>query len=108
MRHTQILTLTVLTVLLSACASMREPSKQELLLGAWRAESQGQTMTLVYREQQVEAREVGLLFPYEWVDDDHIRLDALGQKVVSRVEFDSPDIMRQTSDGSIQLMYRIP
>lgn len=108
MRHIQILTVAGLTLILGACASMREPSKQELLLGAWRAESQGQTMTLVYREHQVEAREFGLLFPYEWVDEDHIRLDALGQEVVSRVEFDSPDIMRQTSDSNIQLMYRIP
>lgn len=108
MRHTQILIVAGLALTLSACASMREPSKQELLLGAWRAESQGQTMTLVYRAHQVEAREFGLLFPYEWVDEHHIRLDALGQEVVSRVEFDSPDIMRQTSDGNIQLMYRIP
>lgn len=108
MRHTQTLTLAGLALILSACASMREPSKEELLLGAWRAESQGQATTLVYRERQVEAREFGLMFSYEWVDEDHIRLDALGQEVISHVEFDSPDVMRQTSNGSTQLMYRIP
>lgn len=108
MRHLRISAVMGLILLLAACASMREPTKQELLLGAWRAESSGQTMTLVYRQNQVEAREFGILFPYEWVDADHIRLDALGQEVVSRIDFDSPDVMRQTSGDSTQLMYRIP
>ena len=107
-RRARLPTLACLCLLMVACASTREPTKQELLLGAWRAESQGQTTTLVYRERQVEAREFGILFPYEWVDADHIRLDALGQEVVSHIDFETPDIMRQTSEGSTQLMYRIP
>lgn len=108
MRRAQLITLAILCLMAAACTSVREPTKQELLLGAWRAESLGRTTTLVYRERQVEAREFGILFSYEWLDADHIRLDALGQEVVSRIDFDSPDIMRQTSNGSTQLMYRIP
>lgn len=92
--------------LLAACASMTGPSKQELILGAWEAEFQGQHLTLVYGEEEITVREFGISFHYEWLDDDHIRLDALGQEVVSQVEFETPDRMIQTSPGGMQTMIR--
>ena len=109
LRH--IISLTMLALLLAACTASQqdaERSKQQLIIGAWRADSQGQTVTLVYRENQVEVREFGATFRYAWVDEDHIRLDALGQEVVTRVDFDSPDLMRQTSQGATQLLHRLP
>ena len=65
-------------------------------------------MTLYYGVEQVTVREFGISFPYEWLDDDHIRLNALGQEVVSHVEFDGTDIMRQTTEGDTQEMRRVP
>lgn len=92
---------------LAACASSA-PSKQEMIIGAWQAEFEGQSMTLEYGESQVRVREFGMSFPYEWIDADNIRLNAMGQEVVSRVDFDSPDVMRQTADGQTQTMRRVP
>lgn len=93
--------------LLTACAGLGGPSKQEMILGAWEAEFQGQDMTLVYTEDQITVEEFGISFHYEWLDEDHIRLDALGQEVVSEVEFESPDIMIQRSPGGTQVMHRV-
>ena len=95
--------------LLGACAAFDTgPTKQELILGAWQADFQGQTITLVYAEDDITVREFGISFDYEWVDDDHIRLDALGQEVISRVEFETPDRMLQTSNEGSQVMTRVP
>lgn len=99
----------MMTVILVACASAPEqPSKQMLILGAWQASFEGQSMTLEYAADEVTVREFGISFPYEWVDADSIRLTAMGQSVISRVEFDSPDVMRQTSDGQQQVLRRLP
>jgi hypothetical protein len=94
--------------LLTACAGLGGPVKQEMILGAWHAEFQGQDMTLVYGEEEITVPEFGMTFHYEWIDDDHIRLDALGQEIVSQVEFETPDRMIQTSDsGGRQVMERV-
>ncbi|MDO8907194.1 MAG: hypothetical protein Q7W55_01710 [Pseudohongiella sp.] len=99
----------VLLLALAACASSPPaPSKQEMIIGAWEAEFEGQAMTLEYGEANVRVREFGISFPYVWIDGDSIRLNAMGQEVVSRVEFDSPDVMRQTADGQTQVLRRVP
>lgn len=98
----------MMVAMLVACASTPAPTKQELILGAWQAEFEGQRMTLVYGEEQVTIREFGMAFPYEWLDTDRIRLNAMGQEVVSSVEFDGTDVMMQTSDGTTQRMIRVP
>jgi hypothetical protein len=101
--------LALMLVLFAACAAIDTgPSKQELIQGAWRADFQGQSMTLIYAEDNITVREFGISFAYEWVDEDHIRLDALGQEVVSLVEFETPDRMVQTSAQGIQVMTRVP
>lgn len=107
-RIARMATYAVICVMAVACASNRAPSKQVLIQGAWQAEFEGQAMTLEYSVQEVTVREFGISFPYEWEDDDHIRLNALGQEVVSRVEFEGPDIMRQTTEGDTQVMRRVP
>ena len=96
------------SIWLLGCAGTPQPSKQEMILGAWEAEFEGQSMTLEYGAAQVRVREFGISFPYEWVDGDNIRLNAMGQEVVSRVDFETPDIMRQTADGQTQTMRRVP
>jgi len=95
-------------LLVVACTSNRAPSKQVLIQGAWQAEFEGQAMTLNYSVAEVTVREFGISFPYEWVDGDHIRLNAMGQEVVSRVEFEGPDLMRQITEGDSQEMRRVP
>ncbi|MDO9476627.1 MAG: hypothetical protein Q8S94_05290 [Pseudohongiella sp.] len=108
MRSFQISVLLFVSIALAACASTPPaPSKAELIIGAWSAEIQGQSMTLVYGEADVTVREFGMSFPYEWVDADNIRLNAMGQEVVSRVEFDSPEQMRQSADGQEQIFRRV-
>jgi hypothetical protein len=102
------MTTMLFSVLLIACASAPQPSKRDLIIGAWQAEFEGQPMTLEYGATEVTVRGFGLSFPYEWVDEDNIRLDAMGQTVISRVDFDSPDVMRQTADGQQQIMRRVP
>jgi len=98
----------LLLPLLAACAGLGGPSKQELILGAWEAGFQGQDMTLIYGEEEIRVPEFGMTFHYEWLDEDHIRLDALGQEIVSEVEFETPDRMIQTSDsGGRQVMERV-
>ena len=93
--------------LLAGCAGFGAPSKQELILGAWHAGFQGQDMTLVYGEEDITVPEFGMTVHYEWVDDDHIRLDAMGQEVITRVEFESDDLMIQTSGEGRQVMERV-
>lgn len=104
----RLITYAAICLLGFACASNREPSKQVLIQGAWQAEFEGQAMTLEYSVEEVRVREFGISFPYEWVDDDHIRLNAMGQEVVSHVEFEGTDIMRQTTEGDTQEMRRVP
>lgn len=108
MRGLQTAFVVLVSLMLVACASAPEPSKRDLILGAWQAEFEGQAMTLEYGAADVTVREFGISFPYEWVDDNNIRLNAMGQEVVSLVEFDSPDIMRQTAEGQVQVMRRVP
>lgn len=108
MRALQVGMLVLLGVLLAACASAPEPSKRDLIIGAWQAEFEGQAMTLEYGAADVTVREFGISFPYEWIDDNNIRLNAMGQEVVSLVEFESPDVMRQTAEGQVQVMRRVP
>lgn len=94
--------------LLAACAGLGGPSKQELILGAWEAGFQGQDMTLIYGEEEITVPEFGMTFHYEWLDEDRIRSDILGQEIVTTVEFESPDRMVHTSDsGGRQVMKRI-
>jgi len=94
--------------LLGCAGTPPQPSKQELILGAWEAEFEGQAMTLEYGANQVRVREFGISFPYQWLDEDRIRLNAMGQEVISRVEFESADVMLQTADGQTQTLYRVP
>jgi len=107
MKSRRLLSITALCLLIGACASQQPLSSQVLIQGAWQAEFEGQAMTLVYSVSDVTVREFGISFPYEWVDDDHIQLNAMGQQVVSRVEFETPDLMRQITDGDVQLLQRV-
>lgn len=107
MRASRVATYAAICLMAVACASNRGPSKQVMIQGAWQAEFEGQAMTLDYSVSEVSIEEFGLSFPYQWVDDDHIRLNALGQEVISHVEFDGPDLMRQTTDGSTQELRRV-
>ncbi|MBC52371.1 MAG: hypothetical protein CMQ34_00895 [Gammaproteobacteria bacterium] len=106
-RAARVVTVAVLCLMTVACASNRAPSKQVLIQGAWQAEFEGQAMTLEYSVAEVTVREFGISFPYEWVDDDHIRLNAMGQEVVSHVEFEGTDVMLQTTEGDTQQMRRV-
>jgi len=107
MQTTRVTGIAAICLLMAACASNQGPSKQVLIQGAWQAEFEGQAMTLQYDVEEITVREFGISFPYEWIDDDHIRLNALGQEVVSRVEFESDDIMLQTTEGETQEMRRV-
>jgi hypothetical protein len=107
MKTGHLLAAAVMVLLLTACATQPPLSKQVLIQGAWAAEFEGQAMTLVYSVGQVTVREFGMSFPYEWVDDDRIRLNAMGQQVISTIEFETPDIMRQTTDGDTQVLRRV-
>lgn len=108
MRAGRITGIAAMCLLVVACAGNQGPSKQMLIQGAWQAEFEGQAMTLNYGAEEVTVREFGISFPYEWVDEDHIRLNAMGQEVVSRVEFEGSDIMRQITEGDVQQMRRVP
>lgn len=108
MRGFKMAVVLMASIVVAACASAPPaPTKAELIIGAWSAEIQGQSMTLVYGETEVTVREFGMSFPYEWVDADNIRLNAMGQEVVSRVEFDTPEQMRQSADGQDQIFRRV-
>ncbi len=97
----------MLSTLLLSCTGMSEPSKQDLILGNWEGVIDGQSITLNYSPQEITVEEFGMSFPYEWINEDQIKLDALGQEVITRVEFPSPDQMRQTSDQGVQTLTRV-
>lgn len=97
----------LLSLLTAACAGTSQPSKQQMILGSWAAVFEGQSMTLTYDANEIYVEEFGIAFPYEWINDDEIKLDALGQEVVSRVEFPTPDQMQQTSTQGTQLLTRV-
>lgn len=97
----------VLLLTLAACAGTSGPSKQELILGTWQGNFGGQAIVLTYAEAEIMVAAFGVSFPYEWVDADTIRLDAMGQIVISKVEFVSADEMIQRSSQGEQTMRRV-
>jgi len=96
-----------LGLLLAACASTSAPSKQELILGTWEANFGGQEIVLTYGESEIAVDAFGVSFPYEWLDADTIKMDAMGQEVVSTVEFVSNDQMIQRSTQGEQTLNRV-
>jgi len=96
----------LMAVTLTGCLGTSEPSKQELILGAWEASAQGENFVLTYSRSEVIIGNGGMSFPYEWVDADHIRLNALGQSVITEVEFTTPDVMVQRSSQGTQTLRR--
>lgn len=98
----------LLSCFLVACAGTTVPDKQALILGNWEGNSQGQSIVLTYTATEVLVEAFGVSFPYEWLDEDTIRLDAMGQEVVSTIEFDGPDVMRQRSPQGVQTLRRVP
>lgn len=101
------LLLVVVSLLLISCASTPEPTPQELIIGTWEGNFDGQSITLTYGPEEVTVEEFGMSFPYEWVGENSLKLDAMGQEVTSTVEFVTPDEMRQTSDQGVQTMTRV-
>lgn len=96
----------VLGLVLAACASTA-PSKQEMILGTWQADFGGQSIVLTYGESEIAVDAFGVSFPYEWLDADTIKLDAMGQEVISTVEFVSADQMIQRSSQGEQTLFRV-
>ncbi len=103
----KMLLLLVLPALFLSCATTPTLSKQEMILGSWAAQFEGQNMTLTYSEDESTVEEFGISFPYEWINEDEIKLDAMGQEVVSQVEFVTPDNMKQTSAQGVQMLTRV-
>jgi hypothetical protein len=103
----KMLLLLVMSTLLISCAITPTLSKQEMILGSWQAQFEGQDMTLTYTAEEITVEEFGISFPYEWINEDQIKLDAMGQEVVSLVEFVTPDNMKQTSDQGVQMLTRV-
>jgi hypothetical protein len=103
----KMLLLLVMSTLLISCATTPTLSKQEMILGSWQAQFEGQDMTLTYTAEEITVEEFGISFPYEWINEDQIKLDAMGQEVVSLVEFVTPDNMKQTSDQGVQMLTRV-
>ena len=101
------LLLVMMSALLISCATTPTVSKQEMILGSWAAQFEGQNMTLTYTADEITVEEFGISFPYEWINEDQIKLDAMGQEVVSLVEFETPDAMKQTSDQGAQTLTRV-
>lgn len=99
--------LVLLGLWLAACAGTAAPSKQELILGTWSGDFQGQSIVLTYSETDVSVEAFGVSFPYVWVDADSIRLDAMGQEITSTVEFQGTDVMVQRSPQGIQTLQRV-
>lgn len=97
----------MLGLMLVACAGTSAPSKREMILGSWQADFGGQTIVLTYGEAEISVDAFGVSFPYEWLDDNTIKLDAMGQEVVSTVEFVSPNEMIQRSDQGEQTLRRV-
>lgn len=104
----RLVVVSLAAVLLPSCAGFGGPSRQELILGAWDAEFQGQNLILVYGEEDVTVPEFGMSFHYEWLDDERIRSELFGQEIITTVEFEDPDRMVQTSEsGGRQVMERV-
>jgi hypothetical protein len=101
------LLLVVVSLLLISCASTSGPTPQELIIGTWQGNFDGQSITLTYDAEEVTVEEFGMSFPYEWVGENSLKLDAMGQEVTSTVEFITPNEMRQTSDQGVQTMTRV-
>lgn len=106
MNRTRAIVVSAMFLLLAACAASM-PSKQEMILGSWQADFQGQSIVLNYSATEVSVESFGVSFPYAWLDDDRIRLDAMGQEVISTVEFVTPDEMVQSSDQGVQTLRRV-
>ena len=107
MNQVKMIAAAMLLLVLSACAGTSGPSKQELILGSWQADFQGQSIVLVYSDTEVSVESFGVSFPYEWLDENQIRLDAMGQIVTSTVEFTNPDEMVQSSEQGVQTLRRV-
>ena len=97
----------LLGIALAACAGTSGPSKQELILGTWSGDFQGQSIVLTYTPTEVSVEAFGISFPYVWVDADSIRLDAMGQEITSTVEFEGTDVMVQRSPQGMQTLRRV-
>ncbi len=97
----------LLGIALAACAGTSSPSKQELILGTWSGDFQGQSIVLTYTPTEVSVEAFGISFPYVWVDADSIRLDAMGQEITSTVEFQGSDVMVQRSPQGTQTLQRV-
>ncbi|MGJ8688114.1 MAG: hypothetical protein ACSHXZ_01215 [Gammaproteobacteria bacterium] len=106
-RYFKLLSIFCLGLLLVACAGTSAPSKQEMIIGVWSGDMAGQSIVLEYTATEVIAESFGVSFPYEWVDGDSIRLDAMGQVIVSTVEFPTPDQMVQRSPQGVQTLRRV-
>lgn len=96
----------LMALLLAACASTA-PTKQEMILGTWQADFGGQSMVLTYSATEIAVDAFGVSFPYEWLDADTIKLDAMGQEVISTVEFVTENQMIQRSTQGEQTLTRI-
>lgn len=94
-------------LILAACASTSAPTKQEMILGTWQADFGGQSIVLTYGETEIAVDAFGVSFPYEWLDADTIKLDAMGQEVISTVEFVTDDHMIQRSSQGEQTLFRV-
>lgn len=97
----------LLGIALVGCAASAGPSKQELILGTWSGDFQGQSIVLTYTATEVSVEAFGISFPYFWVDADSIRLDAMGQEITSTVEFEGTDVMVQRSPQGMQTLRRV-
>lgn len=97
----------IAAAVLVSCAGTSAPSKKEMILGSWEANIQGQDIVLTFSETEVEVADFGMSFPYSWVDENTIRMDAMGQVVDSSVEFPTPDQMVQVSDQGTQTLMRV-
>ena len=107
MSHARKIAAVMLLLVLSGCAGTSGPSKRELILGSWQADFQGQSIVLVYSDTEVSVESFGVSFPYEWLNENQIRMDAMGQIVTSTVEFTSPDEMVQSSEQGVQTLRRV-
>ena len=106
-QYFKVLAAICVALVLVGCAGTSAPSKQEMILGVWSGDIAGQSIVLEYTETEVVVDAFGVAFPDEWVDADSIRLDAMGQVVVSTVEFPNPDQMVQRSPQGVQTLRRV-
>jgi len=78
-----------------------------MILGTWQADFGGQSIVLTYGETEIAVDAFGVSFPYEWLDADTIKLDAMGQEVISTVEFVNDNQMIQRSSQGEQTLFRV-